>query len=252
MNRFTRSELACWASIGKERDRHMVGERVFRTAALILAVAMVGCATGSGGGGLTIPEGQGMLTLEAGGIDRLSYRIFDQATDQEVVNVMGRAGWASSPRAYERSAMGPALYHFLAPGLYRLEVDTDLDQDEPITVDDVEVVAGQQRYAQVPVGRFSVAAVRVAETGDGGSEERQEQIPFRIYDYGLDHILGTGMTSTRVKHFVAREGLYKIRMEPRTGAGGEEVVDLIQEVSVRFGQVYPIQFRFSGFGEPGR
>jgi len=224
---------------------------MFRTASLILAVVAIGCATGSGGGGLTIPEGQGMLILETGGIDRLSYRIFDQATDQEVVNVMGRTGWASSPRAYERSAAGPALYHFLPPGVYRLEVDTDLEQDEPIVVEDVEVVVGQQRYAQVMLGRFQVTAVRRVETGEGTVQERQEQMPFKIYDYGLDHILGTGMTSTRVKHFVAREGLYKIRMEPRMGAGGQEVMDLIKEVSVRFGQVYPITFEFAGFGESG-
>ena len=229
----------------------MRGERIFRIACLALAAAVVGCATGSGGGGgFTIPEGKGMLVLETGGIDRLTYRIFDQATDQEVENVVGRAGWAASPRAYERSAAGPALFHFLAPGLYRLEVDTDLDRDASIVIEDVEVVLGQQRYARVPIGRFSVSAVRVGETSEGTRQELPQQMPFRIYDYGLDNILGTGMTSTRVKHFVAREGeIYKIRMDARTGAA-MELSDQIKEVSVQFGRVYPIRFEFGAFGTP--
>ena len=62
------------------------GSLVIRAGIMATCLLMTACATttGSGQGPRPIPEGQGRLIIEAGGIRQLNYYIVDQDTDEEI------------------------------------------------------------------------------------------------------------------------------------------------------------------------
>ncbi len=189
----------------------------------------------------TIPEGKGHLILEAGGIPELDFRIVDQATDDVVVKHVGRgSGWARSPRTYEKSFQESGLQEFVDPGVYKVVVDTDLDRDDPIVIEDVVITAGQRKYIRIPVGRFSVIVTQISGSGDTQTS-RKVQMPFTVLDYGLDTVLMTrGMTSTQVKYFVVPVGAYRVKLE-RRGPRGTDSQQHIKDLAIKFGQVWPVQ-----------
>ena len=115
----------------------------------------------------------------------------------------------------------------LDPGTYRIEVNTDIKQS--VTIEDVVVVMGEEVFKRVPVGRFQILFT--------GGEGFGSQVPFLIMDYNMRTVLGNGMTSTEVRHFVVPEGVYKIRIENSpTG------LDEIKHLEVFFNRVTPINF----------
>lgn len=171
-----------------------------------------------------IPPGKGELVLDAGGIESLDFIVYSQDTGREVARIYG-------------------LRTYLDPGTYKIVVKTDLEDD--IEIEDVRIALGQERHLRVPVGRFMVN-VFGAGTQEGGGT-RRVQIPFLVYDYGMHKVLGRGMTSLQVQHFVAREGMYKVRITPMvTSAQGITTLhDIIRPVEVRFGTVYPVTIDLS-------
>jgi len=166
-----------------------------------------------------IPPGKGELVLEAGGIEALDFTVYSQKDGRQIARIYG-------------------LRTYLDPGIYKIVVQTDLEDE--IEIEDVEIVAGQERHVRVPVGRFMVN-VFGATAGQEGMA-RRIQIPFLVYDYGMHKVLGRGMTSLQVQHFIAREGMYKVRVTPTivTSGGQTMLHDIIRPVEVRFGAVYPV------------
>ncbi|MFH1566666.1 MAG: hypothetical protein ABIL09_01610 [Gemmatimonadota bacterium] len=182
--------------------------RLLAAAFLVAAgVWLGGCASTTGAGGAyggppPIPEGMGRIWLEAGGINELNFYITDQETDEEVYSDTPRLG-AGSPVAYESGSQVNRLRADLTPGLYTIIVNTDID--DRVEVRDVELGLGEEKYIPVPVGRFTVRV-----TDNSGPL----QVPFLISDYGMRAVLGKGMTSTMVRHFIVPAGrVYKISIE---------------------------------------
>ena len=68
---------------------------------------------------------------------------------------------------------------------------------------DVEIRAGLETLKMVRVGRFQVIM-----SGSLGS-----RLPFVLMDYNMSNVLGRGMTTPDVRHFIVPEGHYKIRIE---------------------------------------
>jgi len=85
------------------------------------------------------------------------------------------------------------------------------------------VVMGETRYAMVPVGRFQVMALDNTGT--------RQQVPFLIYDYSMNSVLGRGMTSTETRYFIVPAGNYKVRLENAPSG-----MDEIRPVQVSVGQ----------------
>ena len=193
---------------------------------------VLGCAASTGQRGREIiPPGKGHLILEAGGIENLKFRVFDQATDQKVADIY--SGWKA----------------YLDPGTYRIVVETDLDDE--IELEDIEIVEGQETHPTVPVGRFMVIVLADQE---GGTGSRKVRYPFVVYDYEMKTVLGKGMTSLQVEQLVAPEGVYKIRLTPRTSVEGQESIhDVIKNIQVQFARVYPltIDLTTSSTGQEG-
>ena len=195
-------------------------------AAIACCWLTIGCAATTGGVDPNmpppIPEGMGRLHLEAGGIPQLNFYIVDQETDEEVYSDSPLAA-ASSPRAYQTGVERNRLTVDLAPGTYTVVVSTHID--DIVEVRDVEIVMGEDRYATIPIGRFQIRFL--------GSEGTPQQVPFVILDYRARTLLGKGMTSLEVRHFLLPTGrTYKIRIENAPSG-----LDVIRPVEVRFGGV---------------
>lgn len=197
---------------------------------LLSGLFITSCATTTGGSAYMpppIPEGQGRLFIDAGGISDLNFLIIDDETEDEIYSQTPRMS-ARSPIAYERGLQsGMPIQVDLDPGTYRIEVNTDIKQS--VTIEDVVVVMGEEVFKRVPVGRFQILFT--------GGEGFGSQVPFLIMDYNMRTVLGNGMTSTEVRHFVVPEGVYKIRIENSpTG------LDEIKHLEVFFNRVTPINF----------
>ena len=194
----------------------------YAVALLSLATLLWGCAASTAGAGNApppIPEGMGRIYLDAGGINELNFYIADQETDEEVHSDMPRLG-AGSPIAFERGGQAYRLRADLAPGLYTVVVNTDIEDN--VEVRDVELAMGEEKYIPIPVGRFMVRAI-----GDTGPL----QVPYLITDYNMRAVLGRGMTSPMVNYAIVPAGrVYKIRMENLPSG-----VDEMRPVEVRYG-----------------
>jgi hypothetical protein len=195
-----------------------------------------GCATTGGGGQYLpppIPEGKGRLILDAGGINQLNFYVLDQETEETVYETSPRMS-GSSPGAYESGSEEFGLSVDLAPGTYTVVVNTDINKN--VELKGVEVAMGQEGYLRVPVGRFQLIF--------SGGDQFGSQVPFLIMDYNMRSILGRGMTSSEVRHFIVPEGVYKIRME-NLQAG----LDEIRPVEVVYGRITPLNISIGG-GQP--
>lgn len=208
--------------------------------AATLSALLAGCAASEGGRDLPppIPEGKGHLILEAGGINELNWFVIDQETEEQVFADTPRPD-PMSPSAFERSITENRLHTYLDPGIYTIVVNTDLVSDS-IEIPDVEIVLGEEKWVPVQVGRFMLNVTRNGTPA---------QVRFLIFDYQLRSVLGEGMTSTQVRHFIARPGIYKVRIEMLSAE-----IDHIRDVEVSMGRVKPIFIELeSGAGdeEPG-
>ncbi len=197
---------------------------------LLSSLFITGCATTGGSSAYLpppIPEGQGRLFLMTGGINDVNFMIIDDETEDEVYSQTPRMS-ARSPIAYESGLQsGMPIQIDLDPGTYRIEVNTDIKQS--VTIEDVVVKMGEEVYKTVQVGRFQV----LFNGGDGFGS----QVPFLIMDYNMRTVLGNGMTSPDVRHFVVPVGIYKLRIENSpTG------MDEIKHLEVFFNRVTPIAF----------
>ena len=192
---------------------------------LAVATTMFGCVTTEGGSAPPpIPEGKGHLILDAGGIKQLNFSVIDQETQEVVYSVAPRPS-PLSPRAYTRNLRQSQTHTYLDPGVYTVVVNTDLESDT-IEIPDVEIVLGEVKRVPVQLGRFMVNVVR-----DGA----RSQVRFVVYDYQMRSMLGQGMSSPQVRHFVARPGLYKIRIQMP-----DQQVDKRRDLKVSMGAVTPI------------
>ncbi len=192
-----------------------------------------GCATTGGSSQYLpppIPEGKGRLILDAGGINQLNFYVLDQETEETVFEAAPRMA-GSSPGAYESSSQDFGLSVDLPPGSYTVVVNTDIKKN--IELKGVEVKMGLEGYVPVPVGRFQVIFT--------GGEQFGSQVPFLIMDYNMRSILGRGMTSSEVRHFIVPEGVYKIRMENL-----QVGLDEIRPVEVVRGRITPINIAIGG------
>jgi len=193
---------------------------------LLGIVLVTGCATTGGGAALgppPIPEGRGRLFLETGGINEVNFYVIDPETDEEVYAETPRL-LASSPIGYESGGRRMPQYIDLPPGTYTVVVNTDIR--DSVEQRDVEIIMGEERYAQIPVGRFQLLY---------SDTQGRSQIPFLIYDYTMRTLLGKGMTSTEVRYFIVPVGTYKVRIENSpTG------LDEIRPVQVGFGRTQNI------------
>ena len=185
-----------------------------------------GCATTGGSQNMPppIPEGKGRLILDAGGINQLNFFVLDQETEEEVYESTPRMS-ASSPGAYESSSQEFGLSVDLVPGIYTVVVNTDIKKN--VELKDVEVKMGLEVYQKVPVGRFQILF--------NGGDQFGAQMPFLIMDYSMRAVLGKGMTSSEVRHFIVPEDIYKIRIENSAAS-----LDEIRPVEVVFGRITPL------------
>ena len=190
-----------------------------------------------------IPAGMGQIVLDASGIALLNYKIVDQATGKEVIVEQGRGRRAMSIRAVERGTEMSNLQKFVQPGTYKILVETDLERDQEVEIDDIQVGAGETKYVRVPVGQFSL--IVTLSSSDPNTPASQVQYPFKIWDYSKREFLGRGMTSTQIKYFVAREGLYKVSIEPNPGSN---LGEFIQDVRVQAGRVFPVRIDIPSAG----
>lgn len=215
----------------------MRGSRLFWCLAgwAIAWMLTSGCATTGGSQYLPppIPEGKGRLILDAGGINQLNFYVLDQETEEAVYESTPRMS-ASSPGAYESSSQEFGLSVDLAPGIYTVVVNTDIKKN--VELKGVEVKMGLEEYLRVPVGRFQLIF--------SGGDQFGSQMPFLIMDYNMRSVLGRGMTSSEVRHFIVPEGIYKIRME-NLQAG----LDEIRPVEVVYGRITPLNIAV-GTGQP--
>jgi hypothetical protein len=221
--------------------------RTFLWVALATALGMAGCAASSGtmqGGAARIPAGLGRLVLETGGCGQVNFYVLNLATEAEVYSETPRQP-GSSPAGYERGGQTVPQMCDLPPGHYSVVVNTDVN--DPVQISDVEVVVGETRYASVPVGRFQL--MYYDQTGTRG------QVPFLIYDYGLNAVLGRGMTSTEAKYFIVPAGNYKVRLE-NTPSGMDEIRPVqvsfggTQNISIGSATVTPTEQQGSGTPTP--
>jgi len=208
-------------------------------SALLLAVALVGCATTGGSSGgygpPPIAEGKGRLMLEAGGINEVNFYVLDNETGDEVYSETPRSA-ASSPIGYETGYGSLPQFVDLSPGSYLVVVNTDIEDS---VEKEVEIRMGQETYATIPIGRFQLIFFE-------GTERRQ--VPFLIYDYNLRTVLGRGMTSTEVRYFIVPTGEYKVRIENLASSGRDE----IRPVQVNMGQTQNIMIgETSSPAQPG-
>jgi hypothetical protein len=195
-----------------------------------------GCATTGGSSQYLpppIPEGKGRLILDAGGINQLNFYVLDQETEETVYETAPRMS-GTLPGAYESSSQEFGLAVDLAPGTYTVVVNTDINKN--IELKGVVVTMGQEGYLRVPVGRFQLIF--------SGGDQFGSQMPFLIMDYNMRTVLGRGMTSSEVRHFIVPEGVYKIRME-NLQAG----LDEIRPVEVVYGRITPLNLSVST-GQP--
>ena len=200
---------------------------VFSASGLVLLAALVaGCATTGGGSQYMpppIPEGKGHLLLETGGIPELNFYVIDQETEDEVYSFTPRAS-ARSPSAYERAGRESRLQAYLDPGIYTVIVNTDFG--ETIEIPDVVVGLGEEKWVPVQVGRFLLNVTR-----DGVPA----QVRFLLYDYNMRSVVGEGLSSTQLRHFITRTGVYKLRIEMLASG-----IDIHRIVEVNMGRVTPI------------
>jgi len=191
---------------------------------------LLSCATTSefdDYGPAPIPPGKGRLILEAGGIPRLNFYIIDTETEEEIYADTPLQA-AFSPSAFQSGQVETNLMVDLDPGVYRVVVNTHIDED--VEVSDVEIRAGLETLKMVRVGRFQVIM-----SGSLGS-----RLPFVLMDYNMSNVLGRGMTTPDVRHFIVPEGHYKIRIE--NSASG---LDAQRPLEVGFGRITPIQIGVS-------
>lgn len=197
--------------------------------ALLGWIWAAGCASTAGSGAYQgpppIPEGHGRLRLEAGGINQINFYVIDEETDEEVYSHTPRLS-ARSPVAYESGTERYGLMVDLPVGMYTIVVNTDIKED--LIIEEVEVKMGEEIYRRVPVGRFQVLFA---------DSQLGNQVPFLIMDYKMREVLGQGMTSSEVRHFIVPEGLYKIRIE-----NSNANIDDIKHLEVNFGRITPITF----------
>ena len=208
----------------------MTTEFRLRNRMLMLASAvaglMIGCAaTGEVKLPPPLPEGKGQLLIEAGGIMELNFSVINQETQEVVYSTSPRPS-PLSPSAFQRQLRESQLKTYLDPGIYTVVVNPDFESDI-IEVADVEIVQGERKWVSVQIGRFMVIVTR---------EGQPTQVRFVVYDYNMRSILGQGMTSTQVRHFVARPGIYKLRIE-NMATGTDE----IREFQVNMGSVRPVR-----------
>jgi hypothetical protein len=203
--------------------RHAL-QQMLIVVGLLAGLVMQGCA-GSGAGMYGAPapvsEGMGRLVLECGGINQVNFYVLDEATDEEVYSENPRLP-GSSPRGYESGGQSLPQMFDLAPGKYTVVVNTDVQ--DPVEVRNVEVIMGETRYVPVQLGRFQL--MYYDETGT------RRQVPFAIYDYGMNTVLGRGMTSTQIKYFIMPTGNYKVRLENSPSG-----MDEIRPVQVSLGRI---------------
>jgi hypothetical protein len=203
--------------------------RFLTVAALIASAALLlGCAASTGGSGSgsgfpPIPEGKGRLILETGGINEVNFYVLDEE-DEEIYSETPRMP-GSSPIGYERAGVRMPQFVDLPAGSYTLVVNTDIQ--DSVELFDVQVPMGEMRYVQIPIGRFQLT-YSVASP-EGGQERRQ--VPFLIYDYNMNTVLGKGMTSTEVRYFILPVGTYKVRLENYSTG-----IDEIRPVQIGFGR----------------
>ena len=210
----------------------MEREKLYVGIVLVLLGLIAGCATTGGGAERevpVIPAGKGYLVLEAGGIEELDFSVFDQETGKKVTQLYG-------------------LHTYLDPGIYRVEVATDFTYEgfKSVVLDDVEIVAGQEKHVKVPVGRFMINVIQEREQQPFGSGKIR--LPFRVYDFGRRTVLlDRGMTSTQAKYFIAPLGTYKVELTPRSfDETGSRIDHIIRPIEVRFGMLYPVTIRLMG------
>lgn len=197
---------------------------------VVFSVLAIGCATTGGSGSLPppIPEGKGHLVLEAGGINQMNFYVIDQETEELVFSYTPRPS-ARSPSAFERGTEKFGLHTYLDPGIYTVVANTDFE--DSIEIPDQEIKLGEVTWVPVQVGRFMLNVTRNGTPA---------QVQFLLYDYSLRTVLGRGMTSTQVRHFIARPGIYKVRIE-MLGAG----IDQITDVEVGMGRVTPVHIELA-------
>ncbi|NKB69605.1 MAG: hypothetical protein GKR89_21250 [Candidatus Latescibacteria bacterium] len=165
----------------------------------------------------------------------MNFTVINQETEDDVHSFEGRPS-AYSPSFYERGNEPFEMQAFLDPGLYTIFVNTDFDQT--IEIADVQINVGEPTYKTVQVGRFML---NVTNSGT------PVQVPFVLYDYNnMSNLLGKGMTSTQVRHFIAQTGIYKVRIEQL-----EAGIDAIRDVTVDMGRVIPIRIELSPAAEQG-
>ena len=208
----------------------MEREKLYVGVVLLLLGLIVGCATTGGGPGRevpAIPAGKGHLVLEAGGIEELDFSVFDQETGEKVTQLYG-------------------LHTYLDPGIYRVEVETDFTYADfrNVVLDDVEIVVGQEKHVQVPVGRFMINVIQESDQTQQLFSSGRIRLPFRVYDFGRRTVLlDRGLTSTQVKYFIAPIGDYKVELTPRSGSSIDHI---IRPIEVRFGRPYPVTIQLGG------
>ncbi|MBI4531781.1 MAG: hypothetical protein HY709_09675 [Candidatus Latescibacteria bacterium] len=187
-----------------------------RTICCFLVLLFAGCAPMSSKRAEVLPAGYGKVILDAGGIETLSFTVVEQVTGKRVANVQG-------------------LEVVLPEGTYKFIIKTSLD--DPLTLQDVTVIAGQVRPLQVPVGQF---LINVSLIGQGDQEsQRVESARFTIYTYTFDRTLGKGTVyGTTAQRFIAPVGTYKIGVY--IPGSGEQV----KVYEVEFGKPYVRNFEF--------
>ena len=204
--------------------------------ALFVASLAVGCASTASSGPPPIPEGKGHLVLEAGMINQANWYVIDQETEEEVHADMMRPD-ATSPSAYERGYQPNSLHTYLDPGLYTIYILTDFKQEPPLEYPDIEIKLGEVTQVPVHIGKFML---NLSVDGE------PRQMRFLLWDYNLRHVIGKGMTSTQVRHYITRPGNYKVHIE-QLAAG----IDQRTDVEVSMGRVTPVNIVIdTGAGQP--
>ena len=195
---------------------------------IVVFVLVLGCTRSYRGSWEDLPTTvplEGKLVLDAGGIPSLTFVVLDQASDEKVLD-------------------GYGLEVYVRPGLYQVIVHTDLN--DSIVISGVKVRAGQETHIRVPVGRFGILVFQ--------GEERVST-RFTVFDYGFDRMLKSDLSSTRVEHYVARVGKYKVRAElrsaPEDGSANGEFSYQIKEMEVKFGRMEAVHFQFGRIGGEG-
>ena len=198
-------------------------------------LALGGCASSTGSAPPTIPEGQGHLILEAGLINQVNWYVIDQETEDEVHASMLRPN-ARSPSAYERGYQPNTLHTYLDPGIYTVFVVTDFG--EPLEYADIEIRLGEETHVPIRIGKFMLNF-----TIDGEAR----QMRFLLWDYSFRHVIGEGMTSTQVRHYITQPGRYKVRIEQLASGLDEQ-----HDVEVSQGRVTPLNINVdTGAGATG-